>query len=631
MWTITIVNGIAYGSLLFLLAAGFSMIFGVLKVINLAHGSLYLVGGYVTLSAYLAGIGFLPALAAGAAVGAFLGWLAERYLLYPLQGQYLPQVLVTMGLLLILGDASRAVWGGTPVQLTLPAILDGTVSLGAFSYPVYRLGLIGVGILAALSLWWTIDRTRFGATVRAAVEDEEIAQTVGISVPWLRIGVFATGGLLAGLAGGLGMPFIGARPGLDLEIFLLALVIVVVGGIGSLAGAYLAAMLIGVTDSLGKILFPEISLFMLFLPMLLILVLRPIGLFGKPLPIVEAASAPSRAARVFRQLTSSVVPLAIHLARLPRAGIIASLLALALAWPWLTSEYVTKLVALALVWSLFALGLNVILGFAGMPSLGHAAFFGTGAYAVAILARDAGLQGFVLLAAAVAVAAVVAAVLGLVAVRARLVYFLLATIALGQVLWGIAFKWRSFTGGDDGLSHGGVLTLGTGLGRAIDLYYAIAFVFAALAVVMLWVYRSRFRIVLNGLRDNEPRLVALGYDTWLYRYGAFLLSGALSGLAGALFAFHNGFVSPELLGLHTSAAVLFMVILGGAGTFWGPVVGAFILVFLEEGLSALTSYWQAVQGALFILIALSARLGLAGDIAVMVRRHQKQPAAAGTA
>ncbi len=626
MWTITIVNGIAYGSLLFLLSVGFSMIFGVLKVINLAHGSLYLVGGYVTLSAYVAGTGFLPALAAGAAAGALLGWLAERYLLYPLQGQYLRQVLVTMGIVLILSDALRALWGGTPVQITLPEILDGTVSLGAFSYPIYRLGLIGVGILAALALWWTIDRTRFGAVVRAAVEDEETAQTVGISVPWLRIAVFATGGLLAGLAGGLGMPFIGARPGLDLEIFLLALVIVVVGGIGSLAGAYLAAMLIGVTDSLGKILFPEVSLFILFLPMVLVLVLRPIGLFGKPLPMVEAASPPGRAARFFRRLGSAMVPAAMQVARLPRAAILTVLIALAVAWPWLASEYVTKLVVLALIWSLFATGLNVILGFAGMPSLGHAAFFGTGAYAVAILARDAGLQGFVLLFAAVAVSAAVTAILGFVALRTRLVYFLLATIALGQVLWGIVFKWRSFTGGDDGLSHSASLTLGTGFGRAVDLYYAITLVLIVVLAGMILIYHSRFRIVLNGLRENEARLVALGYNTWLYRYGAFLLSGALSGLAGALFAFHNGFVSTELLGLNTSAAVLFMVILGGAGTFWGPVVGAFILVFLEEGLSALSSYWQAVQGVLFILIALSARLGLAGDLAVMIQQRQRQRA-----
>jgi len=611
--TISLVNGVAYGSLLFLLAAGFSMIFGVLKVINLAHGSYYLVGAHIAISVFEMGGGVVLAALAGAASGALLGAICERFILYRMQGDYLSQVLATVGVLLILGDLSQFTWGGTPRVLTLPPALTFQVPLGAFGYPGDRLVLIVIGAAAALALWWLIERTVLGAMIRASVDDEEIAQAVGIGAPRLRLAVFAFGGLLAGLSGALGSSIVGAKPGADLEVFLLALVIVVVGGAGSLAGTYLAAILVGMIDSVGKAFWPEASMFVLFVPMAVFLTFRPAGLFGRA---VAAAPPPRRAASA-RPASSHAPSVQSLLARVPVSIRIACAVAVVLLWPFLVSSYATSIATLGLVWAIFAMGLNVLLGYGGMPSLGNAAFFGTGAYAVAFAARYAGLGGWPALVAAALAATMMAAILGVMALRTRHVQFLLSTVALSQVVWGIAFKWRSITHGDDGMSVAQAITLPglQGLGATTRLYLVAACVFLCVVVALYVVDRSRFRLVLNGVRDNEARLAALGYNTWLYRYGTFVLSGTISGIGGGLFAFYSGFVSPELLSIVTSAKVLLMVIVGGAGRFLGPIAGAFALVILEEVLSGWTERWYTLEGIIYVLVALFLRRGIMSVLA----------------
>jgi branched-chain amino acid transport system permease protein len=612
--TIAIVNGVAYGCLLFLLAAGFSMIFGVLKIVNLAHGSFFLFGAHVALSIYDAGLGFPLALAGGALTGALFGWVSERVLLRHLQGDYLGQVLVTMGLLFILSDVALILWGGTPRMLAPPVWLAGSVALGESTYPVYRLALIAVGIVVACALWWLIDRTAFGARARAAVDDEETALGVGISVPRIRLAVFSLGGLLAGLGGALGAGFIGARPGLDIEVFLLALVIVVIGGVGSLGGAFLAALLVGITDSLTKMLWPQASYFVLFAPMAAFLILRPTGLFGRPI----AVRPPTRSTRG-RLLRSPAV------ARIGRAAVAGCTRLPAPAWtaiglvviaalPFVAGPYHVGIAILCFIWAIFAIGLNAALGYAGMPSLGHAAFFGTGAYAVALIGRALGLDGWTTLGLSIAASAGVAAVVGLMVLRTKEVQLLLATVAASQVLWGMAVKWRSLTGGDDGMPSGQTLSLpfADALSTTDRMYVICAGLFVAVCLLALLTDRSRFRRLLNGIRDNEPRMMTLGYETWLYRFAAFVLSGTISGAAGALFAFFSAFVSPDLLSMTVSGQVLLMVIIGGAGTLWGPIVGAFTIILLKESLSAWTDRWQAVEGLLFILVALVSRQGLAG-------------------
>jgi len=614
VWTISIVNGIAYGSLLFLLAAGFSMIFGVLKVINLAHGSLYLGAAYVAFSLVEAGTGMVVAISVAIALTALVAALSERFLLYRLQGQYLAQVLVTIGLLHIFADVFHLVWGGTPRVMQTPELWDWSVPMGVMSYPAYRLFLIGCGLAVALALWYLLERTRLGSMVRAAVDDEEMAQTSGVVVPKLRWIVFGLGGLLAGLAGGLGAPFLGARPGLDLEVFLLALVVVVVGGIGSLWGAYLAAMLVGVIDSVGKILLPEASMFMLFLPLLLILLFRPSGLSGRVLTQIVTLSRDSSGSTEPAGLVARLRPWVARIRETPSWVVALGLLLLLILLPVIASSYSLGIITLILIWGIVGLGFNVLLGYAGMPSFGHAAFFGGGAYAVALLSNQWQGSAWLLLLMATLCMAIMAVAFALIALRTRLVYFLLATVALGQLAWGVVFKWRSFSGGDDGLRFGGKLTLGSlnAGGDRSSFYYAVALIFLVICVGFYRLHRSRFKLVLEGLQGNEQRLAALGYDTWIYRFGAFVLSGTVAGLAGGLFAFHAGFVSPQLLGIVVSAKIMLITILGGAGTFIGPLLGALVLIGAEELVTRWTPYWESVQGVLFIVVAVLAPRGLAG-------------------
>ena len=616
MLTISVVNGVAYGCLLFLLAAGFSMIFGVLKIVNIAHGSYFLFGAHVALSIYDGGGGLALALVGGAAVGGAIGWICERVVLHQLQGDYLGQVLVTMGLLFILGDLAQLIWGGTPRMLSPPGWLGTSVALAGGMYPVYRLVLIAISAVVALGLWWLIDKTRFGARARAAVDDEETASAHGISVPRLRLFVFTLGGLLAGLSGALGAGFIGARPGLDIEVFLLALVIVVIGGVGSLGGAFLAAILIGILDSVSKMLWPEASYFVLFAPMAAFLIFRPTGLFGRPM-VVRAATRTGHGKLLRHPMVAAAGKAVVSSCeRIPRPAWAALGIVALIILPSIVTQYEIGIVSLCLIWAIAAIGLNIALGYVGMPSLGHAAFFGCGAYAVALIGKYSQFDPWTTLVLAVAATAALSIIVGLMVLRTKQVQLLLATIAASQVVWGIALKWRSLTGGDDGLANRQKLYV-PGLDdftATNRLYFIAAAIFVAVCVGSVLLDRSRFRRVLNGVRDNEDRMSTLGYETWLYRFAAFALSGTVTGLGGALFAFYASFVSPDLLSIAISGQVLLMVIVGGAGTLSGPIVGAFAIILLREFMSSWTDRWQAVEGLLFIVVALLSRQGLMGAI-----------------
>ncbi|HWP34480.1 MAG TPA: branched-chain amino acid ABC transporter permease [Thermodesulfobacteriota bacterium] len=280
-WVVQILNGVSFGMLLFLLAAGLSLIYGLMRILNLAHGSYYLLGAYLALSVSAAtGSFLLAALAAPAAVAA-LGVAMERLFLRRFPKQELPQVLLTFGFLFILADLMLWVWGGDPQTLPKPAPLAGSVAVGPLVFPTYRLLVIGLGALAGLLLWWFQERTRLGAMVRAGVDDDEMARACGINVPRLSTALFAAGAALAAFGGVIGGPFVGAYPGADFEVLLLAFVVVIVGGLGSLKGAFVGGLLVGLLDTFGKALFPQLALFTIFAPMALILAVRPTGLFGR--------------------------------------------------------------------------------------------------------------------------------------------------------------------------------------------------------------------------------------------------------------------------------------------------------------------------------------------------------------
>src|SRR6266849_4911570 len=249
-WLTQAFNGISYGALLFLLGSGLSLVFGVMRIVNLAHGSYFRLGGYVGLTAVSS-------------------------------TQSLPQVLMTMGFALVFQDLGLLVWGGDPHTLAVPALLAQSVQAGPVFVSFYRLFIIAVASAVGLVLWVFLEKTRAGASIRATVDDAEMAQGVGINVPLLSAGVFALGVFLAALGGVVGAGFIGVYPGLDFEVLPYAFVVVLVGGLGSLPGVIVGSLLVGLLDNFGKALFPELSYFTLFAPMALILALKPTGLFGK--------------------------------------------------------------------------------------------------------------------------------------------------------------------------------------------------------------------------------------------------------------------------------------------------------------------------------------------------------------
>jgi branched-chain amino acid transport system permease protein len=289
------------------------------------------------------------------------------------------------------------------------------------------------------------------------------------------------------------------------------------------------------------------------------------------------------------------------------------------------SPYYTGLLTEALILSVLAMSLNLLLGYTGLPSLGHAAFYGMGAYAAGIVAVRLGGAFWLCLLVGVAASALLAALYGLLALRTVGVYFLMITLALAQILWAIAFGWRSLTGGDDGLR--GIKRPDLGLpGIAMTdsaTFFTVTLIaFAVAALLMYVLVRSPFGHALRGIRESEPRMAALGYDVWLYKLLMFVLSGAFAGFAGVFYVYYKGFVSPETLSVVVSAEVLLMVILGGAGVFLGPVVGAAVIVLLSNFISAYTDRWVTILGAIYVLVVMLAPDGLLGAAAAWRDRRR---------
>ena len=282
------VNSITFGGLLFLLAAGFSLIFGLMRIPNLTHGSLFMLGAYfgATLVGGMLSIqfNFWVATLIAAVLVAVFGAIIERFLLRRLPGQPLAQVLVTLGIAFMIADFGLMVWGGDPINVATPGGLTGFVRLGPLVFPYYRLAVIVIALAVAIGLWLLLDRTRLGAMIRAGVDDPDMARVVGIRVSQLFTIVFSLGAGLAAFAGIIGAPILSVYPGLDFEMLPLALVVVILGGSGSLIGSFVGSIIIGFIYNFGQALLPQLSYFVLFLPMLIVLLLRPQGLFGKFVP-----------------------------------------------------------------------------------------------------------------------------------------------------------------------------------------------------------------------------------------------------------------------------------------------------------------------------------------------------------
>lgn len=276
-----VLNGFSFGSLLFLLASGLTLTFGLMRTVNLAHGAFYAIGGYVALDVFRRTDRYWIAMLAGIMAATVIGIAFERLALHRVLNKELPQIIITVGFAFLTADLILAYYGGRPLSPPRPPGLDGVVRLENFAFPHFRLALIVLAVLVWAALHLFISKTKIGAKVRASVDDEQIARSVGIRVPVIFVTVFGVGTALAAFAGVWGGAFTGLAPGAEWEILLLALVVVVVGGLGSVGGALIAALSVGLLDEFGKWLFPTYALFTLYAPVAILLALRPRGLFGK--------------------------------------------------------------------------------------------------------------------------------------------------------------------------------------------------------------------------------------------------------------------------------------------------------------------------------------------------------------
>jgi branched-chain amino acid transport system permease protein len=281
LWVLLAVNSITLGGLLFLLSAGFSLIFGLMKIPNLTHGSFFMLGAYLATSLIAWGLGFWPAAVLAGLLVALFGGVVARLVLRRLAGTELAQVLVTLGLSFMIADVCLMVWTGDPIRVATPPALAGSTALFGLGFPTYRLAISVVALVFAVALWALLERTRLGAMIRAGVDDAPMARVVGIRVSRLFTIVFCLGAWLAGFAGVIGGPILSVYPGLDQEMLPLALVVVILGGSGSLLGSFVGSFVVGFLYNFGQAMFPELAYVVLFLPMLIVLVVRPQGLFGR--------------------------------------------------------------------------------------------------------------------------------------------------------------------------------------------------------------------------------------------------------------------------------------------------------------------------------------------------------------
>jgi len=583
-------NGLAAASSLFLVASGLSLIFGVSRIVNFAHGSLYMLGMY--LAVWLsAKVGFwLSVPLAAAAVGAF-GLLVEFLLLRRLyRAPELLQLLATFALVLVIKDFALWAWGAEDLLGPRAPGLRDAIEIAGRQFPKYDLFLIVLGPAVFALLHFLLTRTRFGILIRAATEDREMAGALGVNQRWLFTAVFALGALLAGLGGALAIPREPANLEIDLSVVSDAFVVVVVGGLGSIPGAFLAALLIGEIKAfcigLG---YSKVTLVAEFIVMAVVLVLRPWGLLGR------AGAEPRGATAVPFTLESKKLMLAV-------------VAALALV-PVFSGGYVLVLLTDVLVFALFAVSLHFLLGPGGMVSFGHAAYFGLGAYGAALLVLRAGLPMEIALLLAPLAALAGAALFGWFCVRLSGIYLAMLTLAFAQIVWSIAFQWDTVTGGSNGLV--GVWPASWLGSRAA--YYLATLSLCALAVGAVWrVVGSPFGHALRASRDSPLRAEAIGIDVRAQQWTAFIIAGAFAGLAGSLYAFSKGSISPETLSVPRSVDGLVMVLLGGVQTLTGPVWGAALFTWLEDSVSRDVAYWRAAIGAVVLLLVLAFPIGIAG-------------------
>ncbi len=600
-YIVQFLTGLSDASALFLVACGLSLIFGVSRIVNLAHGSFYMVGAYVAyyLISYLPNgvFPFWASILLAALVVGVLGLIIEILLLRRLY--HVPALFIlfaTFGIVLMIQDLSRWLFGAEDILGPQAPGLDSSIDIMGTLLPQYDIALIVLAAMILIGLWLLLNRTRWGILVRAATEDREMSDALGVNQARLFTGIFFLGSFLAGLGGAIQLPKGGANLLMDFNIIAAAFVVVVVGGMGSIPGAYLAAVIIGELSAFGVLVFPQSTLVLMFLVMAAVLVIRPHGILGQA-ELQEHGTAAVEA--------SALKPASKKIRLL---GLV--LLIFVFVLPVFVGSFSLVLMTEIALFALASMSLYFMMGPGGMVSFGHAAFFGGGAYAAALMVRYMHTPMELAIFLAPLLVGLLALIIGWFCVRLSGVYMAMLTLAFAQICWSIVFQWGAFTGGDDGILS---IWPSEWAGEKIVFYYLTMVLCIGGIQTLRYFIFTPFGYTMRACRDSALRVDSIGIDLHRHQWFAFALAGVFAGLAGGIYVFSKGSVFPDEMAIPRSFDFLFMVLLGGVESLFGPVAGAAAFTWLHDKIARI-DFWQLILGAIFILLVVAFPRGIAGSI-----------------
>src|SRR5262245_44734875 len=616
-----VLNGITLGGLYFLVASGFTLVFGLMRNVNLAHGSLYLLGAYIGYEVVSRTESWLLGVAAGFAALAIIGLVMQVVVFRRLEGDDLRQALVAIGISIVAADLMLAVWTGATYQIAIPEWLDGAVTLPVITavrsngstvfltYPFYRLFVLAAAAVIGVGLWLMLNRTRVGMMIRAGVDDRSMLSASGINVHVVFAVVFAIGAGLAGFAGVVGGSALSLAPGEDVRYLLASLVVVIVGGMGSIPGAAIGALLVGLAEQIGLVYLPTYGIVLTFVIMVVALALRPQGIMGttrtSATPVLSL-DQPSRAAVVPAQFGTAQIALAVAL----------------LLYPAVASEFfIAQIGAYSLIWGLLALSMMLLAGYGGMVSLAQITTAGIAAYTVAIFGtNNMNIHGFgwpwwVLVPFAVLLAGTVSAIIGAISVRTEGIYTIMITLAIAAAFFYFAQQNYALFNGHSG--YAGIPTpdvAGVNWRAPIPFYYLCLFVAAACYAAVLYCSRSTFGLALQAIRDNGRRMRAVGFDITAHKVAAYFYSGIIAGLAGVLLVWFNGRVSPGTIDVGQAIEVLVIAVIGGLRHPIGPFIGAVFVILIQTFAIDIVGAerFNTLIGLVFLSIVFASPDGLLG-------------------
>ncbi len=452
-----LINGVAYGLILFLIATGMTLTMGLLRVVNMSHGAIFMISGYFGCWVYTVSNNWILAIIAAGVLGGLLGAGIEIGFLRPLYASPMSQVLLTIGFIHILTNVTLWIFGGEPVAAPIPAFLNQTVRIGAVTIPYLKFFIIIFGAIMAFALWFMQDKTKIGARVRAGMDNGTIAGTLGLNRRSLFTFVFVLGSAIAGISSIIGGSIITVDQNTGWNVLLNSIIVVVVGGSGSIQGALIGGLILGLINAFGSAYFPSLSSFLFYLVLIIILVIRPQGLMGRKIDVDKASDDYSTNKAIEKPLFTESMLGDMNKSMKRKVGTYKAapyifFLLVALILPWFTGATTQSILTEVLIYMLFAMSLDVVMGYTGNRSFGHAAYFGMGGYVVALLCQHLNITSFwVVLVITIVVCGILAAIIGYFTLRLTGTNFLLVTMAFGQLLSVIATQWRSFTGGSDGI------------------------------------------------------------------------------------------------------------------------------------------------------------------------------------